>query len=439
MPVHVSQFPTTSEINSKSNNIATSTYIPSQEKKKIFIIRKIKRSQIWSKEEDQRLKTLAERFKYQNWKEIAKSLGNRSAIQCCSRFKRIRPGIIKGVWTETEDRLLLNLVNKFGKNWSLLSRYMPSRTGKQIRERFINSLDPSINRDKFSLEEDRNILRLYEKYGTCWSKIAENLKDRTADMVKNRFYSCLHKNIHGDGYKEQLRRKKKRLQGNIDKKKKKIFKVKEDAIIKSQKKTTKERRNISFLNSKKNKLSISNDQININLNTKNDIPTLNLLHYDQSEKNYVNKISDFNHKYKEYCRNSQISEEKNNSLIGLNIKQEKEIKLVNNSTSINYNFAKNSTSPIDMINYGNLTNNLQYDPLNLVTQYNRLYGLYYKCNCNCCVNNNRSYSINCNKCNFNLDLRDALRHQLSNLNNLFQASYLKEDHLNIYMNNNQNK
>ena len=35
---------------------------------------------------------------------------------------------------------------------------MKSRTGKQIRDRYINNLDPSLNRDKFSEEEDKLFL-----------------------------------------------------------------------------------------------------------------------------------------------------------------------------------------------------------------------------------------------------------------------------------------
>ena len=70
---------------------------------------------------------------------------------------------------------------------------MKTRTGKQIRDRFLNSLDERVIKRKFNNDEDEEILNLYKKYGNCWSLIAKNLKGRTGDMVKNRFYSKLIK------------------------------------------------------------------------------------------------------------------------------------------------------------------------------------------------------------------------------------------------------
>ena len=50
---------------------------------------------------------------------------------------------------------------------------------------------------KFTQEEDEQILYWYKVYGHYWSKIAQQLKGRTGDMVKNRFYSSLRK-THSD-------------------------------------------------------------------------------------------------------------------------------------------------------------------------------------------------------------------------------------------------
>ena len=37
----------------------------------------------------------------------------------------------------------------------MISHQMKNRSGKQVRERYINKLDPAINTDPFSEEEDR--------------------------------------------------------------------------------------------------------------------------------------------------------------------------------------------------------------------------------------------------------------------------------------------
>jgi hypothetical protein len=186
--------------------------------KKIFMSTKIKKTKNWTMKEDMILIKKAQEHNFKNWKTVSDFLSDRSAIQCAARYKRIRPGLIKGTWTEDQDYTLINLVEKYGKNWSLISKYITNRTGKQIRDRYLNSLDPKTNKEKFTPEEDKLILDLYSKHGTAWRKIAGNLSNRTSDIVKNRFYSCLHQKIHGDSYRDELKRKKKRNDNTLKKK-----------------------------------------------------------------------------------------------------------------------------------------------------------------------------------------------------------------------------
>jgi hypothetical protein len=167
-----------------------------EKKRPLFTSIKTKTVNNWTKDEDKILLKRAREFNYKNWKEVASFLPGRSDIQCSARYKRIRPGIIKGTWTAEEDNNLLNLLKTFGKNWSLISKYMPSRSGKQIRDRFLNTLDPSINRDKFTKEEDMRIVEFFLKNGPAWSKISGNFYGRTGDMIKNRFYSSLKRKIN---------------------------------------------------------------------------------------------------------------------------------------------------------------------------------------------------------------------------------------------------
>jgi myb proto-oncogene protein len=68
-----------------------------------------------------------------------------------------------------EDETIMKLIKKYGKNWKLLSEMLGSKNGKQIRERFINKLDPQIKREDWSDDEDRKILELYSKIGSKWS------------------------------------------------------------------------------------------------------------------------------------------------------------------------------------------------------------------------------------------------------------------------------
>ena len=50
---------------------------------------------------------------------------------------------------------------------------LPGRVGKQCRERWHNHLDPGITRDKWTLEEDKQLMNLYLEHGKKWSLIAK--------------------------------------------------------------------------------------------------------------------------------------------------------------------------------------------------------------------------------------------------------------------------
>ena len=164
----------------------------------IFLQKKREKQLSWTKEEDEILLKKGKEYKNKKWKIVASFLPGHSSIQCSARFKRIQLGIKKGSWNKEEDKKLLELYNKYGKNWAKISKEMRTRTGKQIRDRFLNSLDKGINKSKFTKDEDEEIIKLYKIYGNSWCIIAKFLKGRTGDMVKNRFYSRLNKIINNN-------------------------------------------------------------------------------------------------------------------------------------------------------------------------------------------------------------------------------------------------
>jgi len=178
----------------KQKVLKAKKYKPNQ----IFIIKKAKKQKKWTNEEDQLLIATAEKFNERHWKEISKRFSNKNSLQCFSRFKRIRPGILKGPWKKSEDQKILDLVSRYGKAWSKISNALGTRNGKQIRDRFTNVLDPEIKKGRFTDEEDRLLEVLYRQYGTKWSQIALHFPKRTADMIKNRFHSSIKKRNNFD-------------------------------------------------------------------------------------------------------------------------------------------------------------------------------------------------------------------------------------------------
>lgn len=96
-------------------------------------------------------------------------------------------------WTKQEDDQLIQQVQIHGQNWGLISQNLGgSRSGKQIRDRYLNKLHPSISNSKWSDDEDEKLLTLFKLHGRKWSEISKNLPGRSETMVKNRFY-CKYK------------------------------------------------------------------------------------------------------------------------------------------------------------------------------------------------------------------------------------------------------
>ncbi len=83
------------------------------------------------------------------------------------------------------------MVKKFGRNWGLIASNLEGRNGKQVRERYINCLDPNINWKAFTKQEDSIIWDFYQKNGARWSEIAKLLTGRPENMIKNRYYAHL--------------------------------------------------------------------------------------------------------------------------------------------------------------------------------------------------------------------------------------------------------
>jgi Myb-like DNA-binding domain len=106
---------------------------------------------------------------------------------------------VKSTWTEKEDSFLVHAVTTSTDQpftrWSDLSAQLPGRIGKQIRDRWLNHLDPKIDRSPFSRDEDVKLFQAYKVHGKRWVEISTKYFDskRSENHIKNRWYSAAFK------------------------------------------------------------------------------------------------------------------------------------------------------------------------------------------------------------------------------------------------------
>lgn len=132
----------------------------------------------WSQAETEALRGLVRKHGARNWLLIASQLpGGRTDQQCMQHWHRVADEAIvkgRGSWTAEEDALLLSKVQELGHHWAKvrwsscltcrsvgvdavwlllrsvwlrqIAQHLPGRVGKQCRERFLNHVDPSINK-----------------------------------------------------------------------------------------------------------------------------------------------------------------------------------------------------------------------------------------------------------------------------------------------------
>ena len=105
-------------------------------------------------------------------------------------------------WTPREDAILKQIVAQLSpKKWTkICNRFnelahegQSIKQPLQCRERWLNHVNPDLQKGRWSLDEDVLILEGQLKYGNSWSKIAKGLSSRNQNSVKNRWNAMVKK------------------------------------------------------------------------------------------------------------------------------------------------------------------------------------------------------------------------------------------------------
>ncbi|GMP94816.1 hypothetical protein CsSME_00044116 [Camellia sinensis var. sinensis] len=151
----------------------------------------------WTAEEDDILCKAVQRFKGKNWKKIAECFKDRTDVQCLHRWQKVlNPELVKGPWSKEEDEIIVELVDKYGpKKWSTIAQHLPGRIGKQCRERWHNHLNPNINKQAWTQEEELALIRAHQIYGNKWAELTKFLPGRSDNAIKNHWNSSVKKKL----------------------------------------------------------------------------------------------------------------------------------------------------------------------------------------------------------------------------------------------------
>jgi hypothetical protein len=96
----------------------------------------------------------------------------------------------KRFFSAEDDNMLRRLKSlPSERSWAQIADLMPPFTPRQLRERWINYLSPTIKWSTWTDVDDTELLRLYDELGPRWGAIGTQMGQRSASTVKNRWHA----------------------------------------------------------------------------------------------------------------------------------------------------------------------------------------------------------------------------------------------------------
>ena len=275
-------------------------------------------------------------------------------------------------WNKKEDEAIIELVNKYGtSNWTIIANEMAllykskHRNGKQCRERWHNHLDPIVNKENWTEEEENILFNKHLEYGNKWSDISKFLPGRTDNSIKNHFYSKLRKFIRK--ILKQINKENLLKNNGID-----YYKYNSDKVYKLLKKYKVTYKNVTkdtildlIISTEKNQkgkifgISEENKIINNSANLiQNNIQPIPTIPYNNMDNTNTQNISE------RQSRNSSSQKKLGNKIFMNKKSRVKKVKNSDDINSNNINIIKNNKNLFQSSIVPNYTNNLM-DNMNM--------------------------------------------------------------------------
>lgn len=144
-------------------------------------------------------KTLKEVFNYfpKNWEKISQKM-QKPVLDCLLGYAQNTKEFSKNKqkWTAQEDDQLLEAVQKVGtKNWPEVANYLDGKSGSSCFHRYMKMLNPNIKKGKWETSEDAQLYLSVKLMGSNWVSASKLLKTRTDLQCRERYCNVLSTDI----------------------------------------------------------------------------------------------------------------------------------------------------------------------------------------------------------------------------------------------------
>lgn len=157
---------------------------------------------LWSEEEEKLLIELVKDTN-RNWILVSERLKPRTVSECFMHYRVMsnKTCPIRRKWSKEEDEKLIQAVSVCGdRDWQQVASIMPEgRTGQQCMSRWTKSINPNIHHGKWTKEEDDRLIAIMNVFGghsddvkqKKWALISQLVPNRTDVQCRERWMNKL--------------------------------------------------------------------------------------------------------------------------------------------------------------------------------------------------------------------------------------------------------